>query len=113
MLIWGKVLTADGKSVPQLYWTTAEGSNPKKLSDRYVLGEDLRLPPVFQSDLSDILRLLVVTQSSAFNSEEGRFVADRLRPFIKRVRHLLEGDAAKNWTAEQHCTHQSRFWATH
>jgi hypothetical protein len=65
-----------------------------------VLGDNLSLPPVFQSDLSDILRLLVVTQSSAFNAEEGHFVADRLRPFIERVRHLLEGDAAKNWTAE-------------
>ena len=100
VLIWGKVLTANGKSVPNLYWTTAESSNPKKPSDRYVLGEDLRLPPVFQSDLSDILRLLVVTQSSAFNAEEGHFVTDRLRPFIGRVRRLLEGDAAKNWTAE-------------
>ena len=89
-----------GKSVPQLYWTTAEGSNPKKPSDRYVLGEDLRLPPVFQSDLSNILQLLVVTQSSAFDREEGHFVADRLRPFINRVRHLLEGDAAKSWSAE-------------
>jgi len=100
VLIWGKVLTANGQSVPQLYWTTAEGSNPKKPSDRYVLGEDLRLPQVFQSDLSDILRLLVITQSAAFNREEGHFVADRLRPFIERVRHLLEGEAAKNWTAE-------------
>ena len=100
VLIWGEVLTANGKSVPQLYWTTAAGSAPKKPSDRYVLGEDLRLPPVFQSDLSDILRLLVVTQSAAFSGEEGHFVADRLRPFIKRVRHLLEGDAAKSWTAE-------------
>src|SRR5262249_42420965 len=57
-------------------------------------------PSVFQTDLSDILRLLVVTQSAAFNGEEGHFVADRLHPFIARVRHLLEGDAAKNWTPE-------------
>lgn len=41
-----------------------------------------------------------MTQSSAFKAEEGHFVADRLHPFIERVRHLLEGDAAKNWTAE-------------
>jgi hypothetical protein len=100
VLIWGEVLTANGKSVPELYWTTAEGAAPKRPSDRYVLGEDLRLPPVFQSDLSDILRLLVVTQSAAFNGDEGQFVADRLRPFIERVRHLLEGDAAKSWTAQ-------------
>jgi tetratricopeptide (TPR) repeat protein len=101
VLIWGRVLTAPGRpSVPQLYWTNSESSSEKKESDRYVLGEDLRLPPVFQTDLADILRLLVVTQSSAFNAEEGHFVADRLRPFIERVRHLLEGDAVKNWTPE-------------
>jgi hypothetical protein len=64
-----------------------------------VLGEDLRLPPVYQSDLSDILRLLVVTQSAAFN------VADRLRLFIEGVRHVLEGAAAKHWTAEDIARH--------
>ena len=98
--IWGKVLTANGKSVPQLYWTMGENSNPKKPSARYVLGEDLQLPPVFQSDLSDILRLLVVTQSSAFYDEEGHFVADKLRPFIERVRGLLDSNAAKTWSVE-------------
>jgi hypothetical protein len=100
VLIWGEVLTANGNTVPELYWTTAEGRNPKKPSDRYVLGEDLRLPPVFQNDLWDILRLLIVTQSASFNGEKGQFVADRIRPFIERIRHLLGGDAAKNWTAE-------------
>jgi len=100
VLIWGKVLTAGGRSVPQLYWTTSEGATPKKPSDRYGLDENLRLPSVFLSDLSDILHLLVVTQSSAFNAEEGHFLADRLRPFIERVRRLLEGEAVKNWTAE-------------
>jgi tetratricopeptide (TPR) repeat protein len=65
-----------------------------------VLGEDLSLPPVFQSDLSDFLRLLVVTQSSAFDETGGHFVADRLAPFIQRARHLLQGDAAKNWTPQ-------------
>jgi len=99
-LIWGKVLTANGKSVPELYWTVDANANPKKPSDRYVLGEDLRLPPVFQADLADILHLLVTTQSSAFNAEEGNFVADRLLPFIDRVRHLLESEAAKTWPAE-------------
>src|SRR6202047_693487 len=32
-------------------------------------------------------------QSAAFSGEEGHFVADRLRPFIARVSHLLEGAA--------------------
>jgi hypothetical protein len=101
VLIWGRVLVVSGKpEVPQLYWTNSESSSEKKESGRYALDENLRLPTAFQSDLSDILRLLVVTQSSAFNTEEGHFVADRLRPFIERVRHLLEGAAAKNWSPE-------------
>jgi hypothetical protein len=101
VLIWGKVVTAPGRpSVPELHWTNSQIASGKKESDRYSLDENPRLPTAFQSDLSDILRLLVVTQSSAFNAEEGHFVADRLRPFIERVRHLLEGDASKNWTPD-------------
>jgi hypothetical protein len=38
-----------------------------------ILRRRTRLPPVFQSDLSDILRLLVVTQGFTFKAEEGRF----------------------------------------
>jgi len=101
ILIWGRVLVVPGRpAVPQLYWTNSEGSSERNESGRYGLDENLRLPPVFQIDLSEILRLLVVTQSCAFHAEEGNFVADRLRPFIERVSHLLEGDAAKKWTAE-------------
>lgn len=33
---------------------------------------------------------------AAFNGEEGQFVADRLRRFINRAGHLLEGDIAKS-----------------
>lgn len=97
----GKVLTASGNSVPQLYWTVSEASNLKKPSDRYALDKDLRLLPVFQSDLSDILQLPVVTQSAAFNNEEGRFVADRLRPFIERVQHLLDSDSVEKRSPEE------------
>jgi tetratricopeptide (TPR) repeat protein len=101
ILIWGRVLVVPGRpAVPQLYWTNSEGSSERNESGRYGLDENLRLPPVFQIDLSEILRLLVVTQSCAFHAEEGDFVADRLRPFIERVSRLLEGDAAKKWTAE-------------
>jgi hypothetical protein len=101
VLLWGRVLIVPGKpAVPQLYWTNSQGSNEKNESGRYGLDENLRLPTAFHSDLSDILRLLVVSQGSAFNAEEGRFVADRLRPFIERARHLLEGDATKSWTAK-------------
>jgi tetratricopeptide (TPR) repeat protein len=97
VLVWGKVLTVPGRSVPELCWTNSENAKEKKESDRYPLQEDLTLPIGFNNDLSDILHLVAVTQSAAFYAEEGHFVADRLRPFIERVRHLLKGDAAKNW----------------
>jgi tetratricopeptide (TPR) repeat protein len=98
VLVWGKVLTVPGRpSVPELCWTNSENAKEKKESDRYPLQEDLTPPIGFNNDLSDILHLVAVTQSAAFYAEEGHFVADRLRPFIERVRHLLKSDAAKNW----------------
>ena len=39
------------------------------------------------------------------HGEEGHFVADRLRLFIEGVRHVLEGAAAKHWTAEDIARH--------
>jgi hypothetical protein len=99
VLIWGKVVTSPDRSVPELYWTTSDNRNDKAISDRYGLDNNNRLPISFQKNLSDILDLLVVTESSAFNAEAGHFVADRLQPFIERVRHLIEGDAARQWTS--------------
>jgi hypothetical protein len=76
VLIWGKVLTVGGNSVPTplLYWTSnvaRSGAAPE--SKRYDPAQVQQLPTVFQTDLSDILRLLVVTQSAAFNGEQGHF----------------------------------------
>jgi tetratricopeptide (TPR) repeat protein len=101
ILLWGTVITAPGKNVPKLYWTTSGTTNPAKLPGRYPLTEnDLNLPVVFISDLAQVLRLLVATQSADFYAEEGRFVADRLAPFIEKVRHLLDAAAGQGWSAK-------------
>jgi hypothetical protein len=100
VLIWGKVITISGKSVPKLYWTVAEHVHPAKESGRYFLREDLSLPPVFMSDLANVLGLLVVTQSLGFSSREGHFIADQLAPFIEKVKQLLGGAQGQGWRAE-------------
>jgi hypothetical protein len=89
ILLWGTVITASGKEVPKLYWTTSEATDPAKTSGRYPLTEDnLNLPAIFISDLAQVLRLLVATQSAEFYADEGQFVAGRLAPFIGKVRRL-------------------------
>lgn len=100
VLIWGKVITAPGKSVPKLYWTVSGNTRTAKESGRYPLTEDLSLPPIFVSDLANVLRLLVVTQSVGFSTQEGHFVADQLTPFIQDVQRLLGATEVQGWSAE-------------
>ena len=96
VLIWGTVVRGGEESAPKLYWTTArEGGRPKD-PGRYAT-EDLALPGVFWTDLVDILRLLVVTRDAEFRSLEGHFVANRLGPFVEKVRSLLTG-GGPGWT---------------
>ena len=98
VLIWGTVVEGGEESVPKLYWTTArEGDRPRN-PGRYAT-EDLALPQIFWEDLVDILRLLVVTRDAEFRSLDGHFVADRLGPFINKVRSLLTG-GGQGWTNE-------------
>jgi hypothetical protein len=95
VLIWGIVLRSGDKTVPKLYWTTSHGLRRKPERYQAPLAEaQFRLPEVFWTSLAEILRLLVASQAAEFSAEAGRFVADRLPPFIARVRTLLE--ASKN-----------------
>jgi tetratricopeptide (TPR) repeat protein len=89
VLIWGTVLKADGQSLPKLRWTTAAEVGLQRYSGRYQTTEDLNLPPLFWDDLVEVLRLVVARHGAEFAASEGQFVADRLRPFIDRVRTLL------------------------
>ena len=98
VLIWGAVLKVADKSEPNLYWTPRRGVEPARDWGRYRT-EDLELPEVFWEDLIEILQLLVVTRDAEFRSLEGRFVADRLRPFIEKIRHLLTS-GAEGWSEQ-------------
>lgn len=95
VLIWGTILSREGKSVPKLYWTTTRDFERERQGARYQLTEDLNLPDIFWNDLVGVLRLLAVTQYVEFSSREGHFIADPLSPFIDKVRHLVGGGMAQ------------------
>ncbi len=98
VLIWGAVLGSGEESTPKLYWTPARDVDRARDWGRYET-EDLALPEVFWTDLADILRLLVVTRDAEFQLLDGHFVADRLGPFVDKVRSLLTG-GGPGWAAD-------------
>ena len=63
--------------------------------------DQLRLPELMWSDLSEILGLLVASSASKFTAKEGHYVADRLPFFINCVRRLLsESEGRPGWDAD-------------
>ncbi len=98
--VWGTVLSLGGKTVPKLYWTTSQDSERKPR--RYPLVEaQFDLPTVFWSDLSEILLLLTASHYAQLTPEDGFYGADRLSPFIARVRTLLLASAERmDWGAD-------------
>mgnify|MGYP000530741290 CR=1 FL=1 len=89
VLIWGRVLRHAEKAVPDLYLTADHGEHGRATQYSLETETEIRLPQLFWDDLSSVLRLIVATHAAAFSAEDGRYVADRLRPFIARVRSLL------------------------
>ena len=102
VLIWGTVLAHGDRSVPKLFWT-ASGVRERK-SRRYDatrVEDQLRLPELMWSDLSEILGLLAASSASKFTAKEGHYVTDLLPRFIHRVRRLLsESEGRPGWDAD-------------
>ncbi|HYE27533.1 MAG TPA: hypothetical protein VEA61_04790 [Allosphingosinicella sp.] len=96
VLIWGSVLQLEGKAKPALYMTTAgEMSDEDEASGEArqytpLVAQEFSLPEAFWSDLSEVLRLLIVSNASRFHAATGRPVAGELEPFVSRVRNLLQ-----------------------
>lgn len=100
VLIWGTILSYGGTTKPELYLTIPYGGtkNPRQYTPE--IGAEFRLPEVFWSDLADVLRLLVAVLDADFKSQDGLYIADKLSPFVSRVRHLLEASAGRpGWDA--------------
>jgi hypothetical protein len=101
VLIWGLVVAHAGRTIPKLYWTVGRDRTQRGRSQRYSPAEDLRLPEIFWQDLVEVLRLLIVSHHSEFGEQEGRYLADKIRPFIAKVRHIVEtGHVEKGWRPE-------------
>jgi tetratricopeptide (TPR) repeat protein len=99
VLIWGAVLSRGSSTVYKLYWTPAAGEaqSPKRY-DAPQLEAQLRLPEVFWGDLAEILMLQVTVGAAKF--ENGRYLADRLPPFIARAKGLLKASRGRpGWDA--------------
>ena len=99
VLIWGRVLKQGGKSVAKLYWTPARDLAQAISAGRYQTTEDLSLSSMFWQDLINVLGLLVTTNDTEFLAQEGQYSADRLEPFIQRVRELVRSSKTEQWNA--------------
>jgi tetratricopeptide (TPR) repeat protein len=100
VLVWGSKLELNGKIAARLYWTTSAASRRPK-SPYVPDNNNFKLPEIFWSDLVDVLRLLVVIQGAEFFALKGHFLADRLGPFVDKVRSLANADKTQEgWTAE-------------
>jgi hypothetical protein len=96
VLIWGTIV----RKTPKIYWTATHGE--KKPSFIPLAEADFRLPEVFWNDFLQILQLLIAKLDAEFQAARGRYVADRLPPFINRVRKLLkESSGDHGWNADE------------
>jgi hypothetical protein len=99
VLIWGVVLKQGGKSLPKLFWTPARDVARSPSAGRYQMTEALSLPSIFWQDLTNVLVLLVATSDAEFAAQQGHYTADKLAPFVQRVRGLLQSSKAEQWGA--------------
>jgi tetratricopeptide (TPR) repeat protein len=95
VIIWGTVLSHDGRTAPRLHWTTAKQTTRSR---RPYIPENFQLPELFWDDLSEVLRLLVMTQSAELFARRGKFTFTELSPFIEKVRNaILPGSESRSW----------------
>ena len=91
VLIWGSVISLNGKSAMRLYWTPARDVPGAKSTGKYQRQtETIALPPEFWSDLKQILGLLTQSRLAELTDQPGHYVADKLAPLIAQVRALVQ-----------------------
>lgn len=95
LIIWGAVVAVGEKNAPRIFWTTSEKS---QRSSDLLSAEGVQLPAPFWQQLASMLQLVVATQFTQFASQEGHYVADKLLPFIEKVRTLMPETQGAGWT---------------
>ena len=94
-VLWGEVLGSRTNASIKLYWTlTDKGYCGEPLT----LNQNQTLPELFWGELVEVLRLLVTASEAALQMEQGSFIADRVQPFVDRVRNLLSERSRKGWS---------------
>lgn len=93
VLVWGAAIRLGGESRPRLYWTPASDLALSKTTERYEVKE-FALPELFWTDLKNVLGLLVTSREMELSALVGHYTADRLQPFITRVRSLAQAQPA-------------------
>jgi tetratricopeptide (TPR) repeat protein len=91
VIIWGTILGNQQSSAYRLCWTTLKNKKAWRPNAPAYQIENFRLPSVFWHDLVDVLHLMVVTQSAQFFDSQENFIANKLRPFVMKVRNLFNG----------------------
>jgi len=94
LVIWGVVISMGEKSAPRIFWTTSEAN---QRSSDILNAEGFQLPEQFWHQLADMLQLVIATQYTQVAAQEGRYVADKLLPFIEKVRALLPQTQGEGW----------------
>jgi tetratricopeptide (TPR) repeat protein len=101
LLIWGIVVPAGSISGPRIFWTTREAT---ERSIKLLSFQGLDVSEEFMKKLASLLQLLVVTQYEKFSGQDGRYVADQLAPFIRKVRALVPQTNGAGWTDDSRFT---------
>jgi tetratricopeptide (TPR) repeat protein len=95
LLIWGRVLVLGDRTRPSLFITSAIGTTLKPKQYVIATESEFRLPEVFWSDLSDVLRLLIVSQYVGALAQGGQGTVDTLSQLVTRVQKVLEASRGR------------------
>src|SRR5579875_1906968 len=92
VLVWGTVISLEGKSAMRLYWTPSRNVSGAKFYEKYQLPKDtVTLPDAFWEDLKQIMGLLAQSRLAEISfGQPGQFIAAKLEPLIRQVRALVE-----------------------
>jgi tetratricopeptide (TPR) repeat protein len=86
VMIWGQALDDKTSAPMRPHWTVNTETELRKSSEKYLPDQvNYDLPELFWSDLDDVLGLLVTSQAATISGQYGKYIADQLKPFIKRV----------------------------